>query len=241
MLLIDAGNTRLKWTVRDADDATCRSGACAFEGRALETEFTLLSEQLSVTRVIVTTVRSEADRSTLDELVQKCLGVTPEFYWTEESRAGLKNAYEDPSIMGADRWHALVAAWKHLRESFILIDAGSAITVEFVNDQGQHLGGYILPGRRLQLESLSLNTPRVLYDSDAAVQTMPGKNTTECVHNGINWQRQLLIDRLMAMREFRHRVITGGDAEHWLTLGLKAHHWANLVFDGLAICASEAP
>ena len=63
--------------------------------------------------------------------------------------------------MGADRWHAMLAGWVRCKASFAVVDAGSAVTVDYVNAGGRHLGGYILPGLQMMRRSLKVDAARI--------------------------------------------------------------------------------
>ena len=87
------------------------------------------------------------------------------FHWAEPHRGGLVNAYTETDRMGADRWHAMYAAWQADAGGFAVVDAGSAITIDYVADSGKHLGGYILPGKQMMLRSLRQDAAQSEADS----------------------------------------------------------------------------
>jgi type III pantothenate kinase len=145
-LLIDAGNTRLKWQLHE-QGRIVQEGACLFD--SIEWPEELVCYASRVSRIAVSTVASEAGRDRLVESLGKISGAPVTFYWPEAMRGGLINSYADFSKMGADRWHAMYGAWSQKRAGFAVIDAGSAITVDYVANDGLHLGGYILPGKQM--------------------------------------------------------------------------------------------
>ncbi|ROU00514.1 type III pantothenate kinase [Marinobacter sp. R17] len=238
-LLIDAGNTRLKWRAT-------QSGSAAVEGVGTLGDRDLFTGigPGAVERVSVSTVISESARQTLQQELLARFGVAPDFYWTHAEQCGVRCAYERPQTMGADRWHALIGAWAHSRKPLLVVDAGSALTLDLLDAHGYHLGGYILPGHRLMRESLEDKTARVFFGQSLSLDTAPGQSTDACVRNGLSWLWSSVIDRIEAMRgpyRFEDTFVTGGDGEDLIRLGLKGQWRPSLVLDGLEIVAdSEA-
>jgi len=111
---------------------------------------------------------SEAEQSLADMLARRW-GVQAWFARSEASCSGLRNSYQQPARMGVDRWLAMLAAWQRLQGRACVVDAGSALTCDLVSAQGQHEGGYIIPGPTLMERALLLDTERVRFAED--VQT----------------------------------------------------------------------
>jgi type III pantothenate kinase len=236
-LLIDAGNTRLKWRLATRD-AVIAEGLGEFDGELLSG----FPAANLVRRISVSTVAAEPRRQGLTEYLEARFSVPVVYHWAESRRGELVNAYEEPHRMGADRWHAMYAAWLQNRRGFVVVDAGSAVTVDFVDDAGRHRGGYILPGLQMMLRSLKTDAARILFDGLPASDTAPGTTTGECVHHGVSWLLQSATERLRvdAERMGVQRVfVTGGDAGFLLQLGLKADYRPDLVLDGLAAIDAE--
>ncbi|TGN38596.1 type III pantothenate kinase [Marinobacter confluentis] len=239
-LLIDAGNTRLKWRLDQQGDVVT-GGACLFDSRQWLDELSPFGARIE--SISVSTVISEARRSVLVSQLVDLSGAPISFYWAESLRGGLRNAYSDVEKMGADRWHAMYAAWQQGLDGFAVVDAGSAITVDYVTGDGDHLGGYILPGKQMMLRSLQQDAARIGFESIDAGAGDPGRSTTECVQHGLVWLWEGLIRHLVADCE-RYRlqriVCTGGDAVALLAAGLPGQHEPDLVLSGLAAIDSEA-
>lgn len=241
-LLIDAGNTRLKWQLRmggrvvSADQGTLE-GMPLFQSAQVHAA--------SIERVAVSTVASEAAQEQLLAAVSSLTSAPVHFYWTESERNGLVCAYgaDNARAMGADRWHALYGAWLKYRAALVVVDAGSALTVDFVSDEGVHEGGYILPGRGMMLRSLRQDAARIAYADAAQGSLLPGTSTTECVHHGLHWLWHGLVNNLREdcrRRSVNHLLLTGGDAIELQSLGLDGELVADLVFDGLAAIDDES-
>ena len=243
-LLIDAGNTRIKWQLRE-DGQVLRRGGGELEADTLFQAIPPMSWP-DVQAVAVSTVRSESARAQLEEAITRFTSVPVRFYWTVKRFRDLTCAYEQPATMGADRWHALVAAWDQVRGACVVVDAGSAITVDWIDDTGRHLGGYILPGRMMMIGSLRQSTARVLFDERPGPgDTAPGTTTAECVFHGINWLLQILASELG--RQSLPVLLTGGDGpmvkkaldEAGMASTAGVLLCPDLVFDGLALVEAE--
>ncbi|PAV24662.1 pantothenate kinase [Tamilnaduibacter salinus] len=226
ILQIDAGNSRLKWRLRAGEEIVDR-GVVSAGG-----VFDVAGLPRPIERVVVSTVRSDARRVELANQLRTSLGVSPEFHDTQAHQCGLRCGYARPGDMGADRWHALVGAAAHQHPPLVVVDAGSAITVDYLDAAYRHRGGYILPGERLHLNALFGETDRVRFQGGAGHSGRPGRSTNDCVMGGLHWLREALADRLNA-ESFGAVLVTGGDAEALLAAGLQARWYPELVLDGL--------
>ncbi|MBU2952485.1 type III pantothenate kinase [Marinobacter sp. F3R08] len=240
-LFIDSGNTRLKWCLDD------RGGplACGTGSLADENPLAGAGDRLrDVKSVAVSTVASEQRRALLSELLARVCAASVDFYWSERARNGLVNAYQDVGKMGADRWHAMYGAWLAHKLGYVVVDAGSAITVDYVDRSGQHLGGYILPGLQMMLRSLRTDAARIDFEAQSESTIYPGKSTGECVNHGLSWLLSAMIQRLNADARrlaLSDVLVTGGDAARLMDLGLPGMLCPDLVLKGLrAIHAEEA-
>ncbi len=240
-LLVDAGNTRLKWRLE-------QEGIVIDEGwSALSANAPLASIEGylgAVSRVGVSTVIHEDMRLRLSSYLEQKVSGPVHFYWAEAQRFGLRNSYMDPQTMGADRWHGMYGAWKRYKCGCAVIDAGSAITVDYVNSSGQHLGGYILPGLKMMLKSLRNDAARIAFEEGEVSKAEPGINTAECVNQGLSWLSRAMIERVskdVSELNLSQTLVTGGDAGRLFALGMKGVHHPSLVLDGLGYIDSEAP
>ncbi|MFC4260046.1 type III pantothenate kinase [Marinobacter lacisalsi] len=243
-LLVDAGNTRIKWQLREGSEIRLAGSATLESGDLFEG--ITRTEWQDIPSISVSTVRSEHARIELERVIKGYTATPVRFFWTRSSFGRLTCAYEDPSAMGADRWHALVGAWHEIQGACAVVDAGSAITIDWIDAGGQHLGGYILPGRTMMTDSLRQGTARVLFDAGQAEGISPGQTTAECVFHGVNWLTRALAEQLG--RDLAVPVlITGGDGSLIKTaldnyqdsrIPLVALR-PDLVLDGLALVGAE--
>lgn len=238
-LLVDGGNTRVKWQLRSPE----RVVASGYGKIGSSDLFAGLAPHAGgITAIAVSTVVSEAYQVQLQSRLAALAQVPIRFHWAEARRGGLVNAYAEPARMGADRWHAMYGAWVRCRAGFVVVDAGSALTVDYVDGEGRHQGGYILPGQAMMLNSLRRDAARIGFDASEGVDSSPGSSTTDCVHHGLNWLRASMVASIQedcGRYGTRELLVTGGDAERFLAHGLPAVHCPDLVFDGLALIDHE--
>ena len=182
----------------------------------------------------------------------------PWFAQVTKACAGVINGYDDVSQMGVDRWLAMVVAYDDCHSASLVVDSGSALTVDMVKADGQHLGGYIVPGLALMGDALFRDTDRVkpkAIDYDGLLS--PGRSTQAAVASGCQLMHLGLIETgvqdLLAAGEAKPVIyVTGGAAESLsdalerfsagrplLELVNATRVRSDLVLDGLAIAAQD--
>jgi len=246
ILEIDAGNTRIKWRLREAADGL--PGTSISEGKLLALQNTPaicagLAAQIrllplaKVSRVLVASVKGVEFNTALSALMTGTWGLHPEFAVVTAESCGVVNGYAEPGRLGVDRWLAAVAAYCRTRNSCCVVDCGTTITVDLVGAGGRHLGGYIVPGLRLMLETLAGRSQALaveLRDWDAVE---PGTSTGAAIQNGILAMTLGFLQQVRQRDGQQHRwLLTGGDA-HVLSplLGWEHELLPDLVLDGLAL------
>ena len=159
-LLLDVGNSRIKWAWLDEQGAlTC--GTAGLHARESAAGFVarVAAESASLDRVIVSHVGSVALRESLESAITaRWPGV--DMYWLQArtEMCGVRCAYADPTRLGADRWAALIGARSRWSGPVAILDFGTAITLDGLAADGTHLGGLIAPGYHLMVEALHGNT-----------------------------------------------------------------------------------
>jgi type III pantothenate kinase len=235
-LLIDAGNTRLKWVVVEG-------GRWQTRGRCDYTEWSALAEQMTAgTRCYIASVTSSAHEQQLVALLESA-GVAATWLSADAGFGELKNAYLNPQQLGVDRWMGLIAAHRRTRDAVLVISVGTAMTVDALSREGEFLGGVIVPGAGLMRQALQQGTARV----DAAAghwQAFP-RCTADAVESGIvaalcgaiQQQHARLTEASGCMPGC---LLTGGDAGLVLPhLKLSAEQVPELVLEGLDCVAGE--
>lgn len=126
---------------------------------------------------------------------------------------GVRNAYQEPEKLGIDRWLALLAVRQIYQEPVAIIDCGTAITLDFLSPDGQHLGGMICPGLKLMKQSLAAGTeqlPQVTHQQFTGLANY----TEAAISSGVLNAATGLIERVLHSHTDPYKVIfTGGDAE----------------------------
>jgi len=234
---IDIGNTRAKWRLSDGNeiiecgliDTQCENWAALAALRSRQPG-----------RVRVSNVAGEAVAQRVRGAVAKAFGVEAEFALSCESVGQVVSGYDEPEKLGIDRWLAILAGWDLYRDGCVVVDAGSALTLDFVDAKARHVGGYIIPGHKMMLNALFGGTSGVRANPSLKPSVNFGANTSEAVQNGCFAMALALIEKSMvSTREgcaSIKMVLTGGDAESLLVqLPDTVVHRPDLVLDGLAL------
>ena len=238
VLSIDAGNSRIKWRLTNKGQTVAQGAQLtpkSFEGETLN-----LSEIQSPSEIRIASVAGDKVVNWLQQQLLEQFAAPISLAQVASTIGELSCAYEDPQSLGIDRWLAMAAAYHHYDEPLMVIDAGSAITMDIIGPGGQHVGGYIAPGLTLMHDALWKNTSDVrVVGSGSEELWLPGKNTQQAVNRGCLLAAVSTIESLAAQFPVRI-VITGGDARILMqAMSLSADNHANLVLDGLILDGVE--
>ncbi|MCV6588779.1 MAG: type III pantothenate kinase [Marinobacterium sp.] len=237
ILELDAGNTFIKWRLVDAERRVVQRGRLltAELKQALARQVLPLLYEPDCARAA--SVAGGQVNSMLAQWIEQQFSISLVFAETCHHQAGVTNSYENPARMGVDRWMVMLAAWRDCQKACCIVDCGSAITVEYLSDGGQHTGGYIMPGLRLLKRGLLNNTAEVLVDcSVGGFVTTPGTDTSSAVEQGINLMFVALQERLLRdLPDGMPLYITGGDGELFWQLCGRGQWCPELVMDGLQV------
>ena len=238
ILAIDAGNSRIKWRIIN-DGQQIAQGA-QLTAKFLEGEALKLSETQSISEIRIASVAGEEVVDSLKRQLLSQFSAPIRFAMVSAVMGELCCAYEDPETLGVDRWLAIAAAYNKYSQPIMVVDAGSAITIDIIGPGGQHVGGYILPGLTLMHDALWKNTSDVrVVGSGTEELWIPGKNTQQAVNKGCLLATASAIEALAAQFPVRI-VITGGDAKVISqAISLDADNHTNLVLDGLVLDGVE--
>lgn len=244
ILELDCGNTRVKWRV-------CKDGQILMRGIYLTQDgfhpsTTAELAASNIERVLVGSVLGDDFARKFAAWSIANLGVNPQFAVSEPHGGGVVNGYQQPEKLGVDRWLAIIAAKAKDPSSCVIVDCGSAITVDLVTSQGEHLGGYIAPGLRLMREALGTKTAAIkLGQIGYPENDFPGRNTVHAIKSAELTMYAGLVDHAKAiLRNYNNHdarlLVTGGDGE-WLVSMLKdGMYHEDLVLDGLRIALADA-
>lgn len=242
-LLLDLGNTRLKWALQAQSHGWLARGATDWQddlANALESAWASLPR---VALVIAASVVDERREAQVAAAVDRLFACSPTWLRTPASACGVRNAYAEPQRLGIDRFLAMVAAHAEGLAPCVLAGAGTALTLDALAADGRHLGGLIAPGVALMQQSLLAATARVRPQRPGEVLEL-ADNTADAVASGCWQAAAALIERFatrMTPRLGTHAslIIDGGDAADLLPLlSLPARLSQDGVLRGLAVWAN---
>ena len=231
---IDIGNTRVKWRVRDGADVIARGAQetdTLIDGAALQLD--------DVPRLCAARICSVADLC-VGQNIQRQLhtrdDIEARFAQVSRRAGGVECGYATVEALGTDRWLAMLAGFQRIGGATLVVDAGSALTLDIVSLEGRHLGGYIVAGQRLMRGALWRGTHAVKVASTPVGNLLvPPTNTLDAVGNGGLLSATAMIEKL-AGQHGAAIVMTGGDgrllAAH---LDVPALCVDDLVLEGLAV------
>jgi type III pantothenate kinase len=238
LLVVDIGNTRTKWALADKAGKLSVTEACLNADIA---KFSLAQVAQQVNRALIANVAGEA----MAHQVTQLLAPLDVYFVTAKAQAcGVTNRYSP--TLGADRWAALAAAWHSTQQATVVVNAGTAVTIDAVTSDGIFLGGTIMPGLHLMRESLSNNAAQ-LKVGEGVFADFP-QNTPDAIATGsLNAAAgaiHLMLKRLEKQWGSAPKlVMSGGDAHviaHALNLDVKqVIIIENLVLQGLVLLEKE--
>lgn len=243
ILLIDAGNSFLKygWLEQDSVTAIGRLGQTR-EPR----HWQIPTEGRLPQRILIACVAGPTVEAQLTEWCGSRFGREPEFLRTPASEAGVTNAYREPARLGIDRWAAMRAARQRFAGPLCVVDAGTALTLDFLLADGRHLGGYIVPGLGSLPDCLGATTPLAFAGPEperGPEERQPGQTTTECIRQGALQMSCAMVESALHRLEQQYEapfacIISGGDAAR-LAAGLDVPSTIEpeLVLQGLGLMA----
>jgi type III pantothenate kinase len=220
ILVIDVGNTRLKWAWLSSTGLSDQQAVVHRDAKPGMWTAALFDTTQRPSRVLVSNVAGPEMAKTLSKLAKKVFDVDIEFVTAVPEYHGLVNGYLDPKLLGADRWLALIGAWTHARQVLCVVDAGTAVKVDSVDANGHHLGGLIVPGIHMMREALMSKTSDIAKAAEHSTPSLAGvlaNNTVGAVSRGAVYALAGLADRAGEVIEQNTGVkpklyITGGDA-----------------------------
>jgi len=229
VLLFDVGNSRCKWAYVVGDKV-------AHRGVVDNTDWSaMLSEIAGLPMPSIILASNVAGHKISQRLCEAYPSV--HFVTAQEKQCGVKNLYENPSRLGSDRWAALIAAWHKTQRACLVVNCGTATTVDALSAQGEFIGGIILPGITLMQQNLSQGTAQ-LAEIAGGVQNFP-RNTADAIQSGLLRATVGAIEyqyNLLAKTGEVVCVLSGGAAMRIKPyLNMPVQFEENLVLDGLQV------
>jgi len=213
-LLVDIGNSRIKWAWANGRELLPEpTGQGEFPDLERACRPAVASRPAEVLMASV----AGADRARqVAELCTVRWDVTPQILHSKAEQGGVRNGYHEPAKLGVDRWLAIVGAVARYGKPVIVWDLGTAATLDAVDADGQHLGGWILPGPATMLDALVRKT-KLKVPEALAGSTEPGRDTAECISRGVLAAQAGALDRFVRslgtrLGEDSSLIVTGGAA-----------------------------
>lgn len=231
-LLIDAGNSRIKW-------AWCERGhpgeVSALDVSALDAAVLARAWQAATTAHYTCVAGDVVDAAIRRALPPACAAHR---VFAGPTACGIANLYDQPAQLGADRWAALIGARALQPGPLVVATAGTATTIDALDADDRFIGGYILPGLRLMLESLARHTADLPHAAGHAVDWP--RNTDDAIHNACTDAQAALIERVREQLGAQATVLLSGGAAAAIAPRLRCAHRRveDLVLHGLARLAS---
>ena len=213
-LLIDIGNSCLKWGIGQGDDISTESPLLH---QAKDWQQGLLVDWWLIerpTKVAIACVGHQDLLVTVSQLIQKLWsGIEIITAKSQAQFAGVINVYSQPEKLGVDRWLTLLAVNQEYQQAVCIVDCGTAITVDMLDAQGKHLGGVISSGLRLMKQSLQQNTQQLKLSKQT--YSLGLANFTEAaIDSGTLYAAVGLIEQVILKQEIKPLLLlTGGDAD----------------------------
>jgi type III pantothenate kinase len=229
-LLLDAGNTRLKWVMVEG-------GLWREQGSASYSNLSALAQVLkSGTDCYIACVARAQHEDKINMLLAP-FAITPIWLVAEAGFMDVRNSYKQPQQLGVDRWMGLIAARQRTKAPTLVVSVGTAMTVDALAADGMFLGGLIVPGVTMMRQVLQQGTARVAAVS-GTWQAFP-QSTSDAVESGIvaalcgaiRLQHARLAEKAGMLP---HCILTGGDADKLLPhLEMAVEHVPALVLEGM--------
>jgi len=257
-LLIDAGNTRLKWAIY-AQGQFLQRGVFTYEWLALQEQFGVQwASQINagkIDKLVLCNVAGErletplrqwlSDNRAQGTALQEKRPLTIVNLAAQSQAFGVRCAYEQPGQLGSDRWAALVAARHHITGPCCVIDCGTALTIDLLSADGIHEGGLIAPGMTMMRQSLLENTVQIDVDAAESKSVFSVHDTASAVQAGIMAATEGTVQQVLQQASGQWQrvpvcVVTGGNAHAILSiLPRGSMHEAEWVLKGLAVIADR--
>ncbi|MFM7481615.1 MAG: type III pantothenate kinase [Candidatus Methylopumilus sp.] len=243
-LLIDIGNTKTKWMLRDQVKVYQED---SFLTEDIDQDHFIFSDKIQ--KIFISNVAG-FEKEAILKIKLKKFSCPIEFVKTPKQWKHLLNGYKDISSLGVDRWLSALSVFSSIEKATMIVSVGTAVTIDYVSfDKKAHQytfeGGVILPGLHLTKNALSQNTSRL--KNDDGVFQVPAINTANAIQSGfilnVLGNIKSLFDLALSKSKDVKIILSGGDAAYiyqYLSEDLKSHTIIkkDLVLDGLFVLAN---
>ena len=236
-LAIDAGNSRVKWGWHDGSSWMSVATVSLIEFAASSDHINPFSvTHENPARIVISNVAGDGAQQLLINWTS-IFDARPEWVHGEAERCGVRSRYERPEQLGPDRWAALIAAHALQPGPCLVVNCGTATTVDALSADGEFLGGLILPGIELMRFVLHEHTGRLPLQ-EGEFRELP-RNTLDAIESGCRQAQAGAVERMVrVMGEQCMCLVSGGGGRALIErLAVPATYVENLVLEGLACIA----
>lgn len=237
ILAVDAGNSRIKWGLWDGGWLRQDSVANGDAPLLVDTWEALARPR----HVIASNVAGARVRKWLNAWA-RTQGLTVRWVTSQPEQCGVRNRYREPAQLGADRWAALIAARYLAGGAALAVNAGTAVTIDALTQEGEFLGGLIVPGLDLMAAALARRTAG-LPRAAGTIAQFPG-TTADAIASGAMQSVCGAVERMeraLAERGTEPQILLSGGAAQVIRnhLGRPSRLVPNLVLEGLRVIAVD--
>jgi len=239
LLLIDAGNTRVKWALAHDDS---EAGEWIASGALSHAELPQLAahwQGVLPTRALLSNVAGKDIAAQLEVTLVNAMVPRTALQWfhSQPACAGVINGYREPAQLGCDRFASLIAAHhRYPSQSLLVVTAGTATTVDALDASGRFVGGMILPGLGTMARSLAVNTAQLPAVEDVTLDHLFADNTRDAIISGCIHAQVGAISHAHSQLRGARCVLSGGAASYITPhLSLPVERIDNLVLLGLHV------
>jgi type III pantothenate kinase len=246
-LLVDIGNTRIKWARLTGTVLGEQSAAPHATWTADTFVESILNSGARAGRVLIGNVGGARMADVARQALSKTWSIEPEFVQSTSAAGGIRNSYPEPAKLGVDRWLAMIGARSLDPAPACIVSVGTAMTIDGLDASGRHLGGAIVPGPELMVSSLLKNTSEIAQRAQqgTTADRLFADNTLGAIHQGAEHALAALVERAVleiegALAQSPNLLLTGGAVDRVA----KSVRWPHqvipeLVLRGLAVLAAE--
>jgi type III pantothenate kinase len=244
ILLIDIGNTRVKWATTDGANLSAQQAVVRSDVDYEQLAAAVMGG-IEPSRIVVSNVAGRVVEQEITRALTERTSASIEFVRSTSSACGVTNAYPQPERLGTDRWMSVIAAHR-LAGAACIASFGTAMTIDAVTAEGRHLGGVIVPGPQLMVDSLLTKTSNIAAHSigGQVADGLFADNTLGAIHQGALNACAALVEKAYAFSAERMNtkpalILSGGAGEQVAkVLTLPLRFVSDLVLRGLAVVAN---
>jgi len=241
-LVIDAGNSRVKWGWHDGARWASVATVSLIEFAAANHDINpFAATHEDPDRIVISNVAGEGAHQLIVNWTS-IFEAEPLWLHGEAERCGVRSRYDVPAQLGPDRWAALIAARALHAGACVVVNAGTATTVDLLSAEGDFLGGLILPGVDLMRFVLHEHTGKLPIQEGRFRKTPT--STLDAIETGCRHAQAGAVERMVRSAAPGALCLVSGGAGRALIgqLEFPTRYVENLVLEGLArVAASEPP